>query len=152
MAKLMAEHCGTNDSVVINGDFTGQFGRIAYDKTTSEDAIVGHMHILHQQVIATDSSGSFGGCTTGDGYILPDAVVVTKHAGGLFSLEFQVLRLGRDACTGKYLIVVSNAGTCMDSNTILKYIIITKYCVFVNVTERAYDVVVAELGLRMNKG
>ena len=88
MAKLMAEHCGTNDSVVINGDFTGQFGRITYDKTTSENAIVGNMHILHQQVIATDSSGSFGGCTTGDGYILPDAVVVTKHTDGLFSLEF----------------------------------------------------------------
>src|SRR5574344_2897894 len=52
MAELVGEYHCTDDGIVINCYFTGEFRRVTNDESVTQDAVVSHMHILHQKVVA----------------------------------------------------------------------------------------------------
>ena len=112
---------------------------------------MGHVHVFHQQVAVAYDGCSFRGRATTDGDILAYAVVIANLASRFLALEFQVLGLGRDAGTGKELVVRADAGTVVDGHAVLKHIIVAHHGVLVDIAERADDVVVAKFGFRMDK-
>ena len=111
-----------------------------------------YMHVLHQKVVATYERYTFGCCATGYGYILADAVIIAYLTGRNLTFEFQILWLGGNAGTGKYLISIANPRPNIDCYTVLKHIIITDNGISINVTERADNIVVSKFCLGMNVG
>lgn len=58
VAELVAEHHSTYDGIVVDGDLACKLGRVADDESATQDAIVRHVHVLHQQVVVTHLGGS----------------------------------------------------------------------------------------------
>jgi hypothetical protein len=65
-------------------------------------------------------------------------------------LEFQVLRLGGDTGTGKYLVAITQARSEMQGDTIQQTVIITYHHILVNDTERTDYIIVAQDSFRIN--
>ena len=152
LAELMAEHLGTDDGIIVDSYFAGKFGGIADDEMVAQHTVVGHVHVLHEQIVAAHLGRSFGGCATRNGHILADAVVVANLAQSFLALELQILWLGRQAGTGEHLVAVADTGTEINRYTILKDVVVADDGVAVNIAERADDIVLTQLGLGMHKG
>ena len=64
LAELMTENDGADDSVVVNLHFSCEFRGVAYNDVVAENAIVGNVHVLHEQVVVSDNGSTLRGCTT----------------------------------------------------------------------------------------
>ena len=145
MAELVNEYIGTYDSIIVNHYFACKFCCITDDAATAQLTVVSHVHTLHEEVVASDNSLALWGSTTGNGYILTNTVVVANLAQRFFSTVFKVLWLGCYACSRKYLVVVSQAGTSVYCHTVLHYVVVADFYITVDVAERTDDVVIAKL-------
>ena len=151
VAELMAEHDSRNDGVVVDGDLACKLRGVADDAMVSHHAVVGDVHVLHEQIVAAHDGCSLRSRTTRDGDVLANGVVVANLAGGDFALELQVLRFCRNACAREYFVPVTDSRTLIDGDAILKHVVVADDDIAVDVTERADDVVVAELCLGMDE-
>jgi hypothetical protein len=61
------------------------------------------------------------------------------------------LRFGCDACAREYLVAIAYSRPGMDGNAVQKVVVIAQDGILVNAAERAYGIVVAYLGIRMNE-
>ena len=111
---------------------------------------MGNVYTLHQQVVAAYNGGAFRCRTARDGHILTYAVIVAYLTRGLLASVLKVLRLGGDARTGEYLVVVAYTSPAVYGDTILENVVITYHRVLVYEAERAYLIIVAELRLGVN--
>ena len=145
--ELVEQAGGRDNGVVINLHLTGKLCGIADDTAIADHTVVGHVHVLHQQVPATDNRLAFGSRTTTDGHILADGVVVTNLTGGFLTLELQILRLRGDAGTRKELVVTADTGTIMNGYVVEELIIVTNDHVLVNDTEGANYIAITEFSL-----
>ena len=59
MAELVAKHGSTDDGTVVYHYFACKFGRVADDAAAANFAVVGYVHIFHQQVVGPYDSSSF---------------------------------------------------------------------------------------------
>ena len=108
--ELVHQNVGTDDGVVVDDDFTGQFGAVADDTIVSYKSIMGYMYAFHQQITTAYAGFAFCRRTTVDCYVLTDFVVIADFGCGFFSPEFQILRYGTDNSSRKNDIAV--ADTC----------------------------------------
>ena len=109
------------------------------------------MHILHKQTVVAYLGRPFRCGAARNVHILTKTVVVAYLAYRILTFELKVLGLGRDAATGKKLVVRANTGTIVDRNTVLEYVVVADYCVAVDIAKRAYCVVVAYLGFGVDE-
>ena len=63
MNELMEENRGGNDGIVVNHHLTGKLRTVTNDAAITDDTVVCHMHILHQQVIGTNNGSTLTGCS-----------------------------------------------------------------------------------------
>ena len=55
----MHQNVGTDDGVVVDDDFTGQFGTVADDTIVSNKSIMGYMYAFHQQITTAYAGFAF---------------------------------------------------------------------------------------------
>ena len=91
MAELVHEHAGAQDGAVINHYLTGYLGAVANDAVAADNAVVSHVHVLHEEVVASHHCLALGGGTAVDGHVLAYAVVVTYLGCGILATELEVL-------------------------------------------------------------
>jgi hypothetical protein len=108
-AELVNEHCGTDDSKVIDNDLAGQFGLVANDTAITYNGVMSYMHTLHEKVVAAHNSLSLGSSTSVDGHILTNGVVVSNLSCGLLTTKLEVLRYGAYNSTGEDGVAITNA-------------------------------------------
>jgi hypothetical protein len=80
---------------------------IAYYYIVFKEAVVSDMTVSHYKAVAADNGFSFSDGTAIDGNTFPYSCTVAYLGGGLFAIEFKVLR---DACyhsSGEYAAVVT---------------------------------------------
>ena len=150
-AELVHQDGGTDDGKVVDGDLAGELCRIADDTAASDDAVMGDMHVFHQQVVVAHNCCAFGSRSTGDGDVFSDRIVVTDFTNRVLASEFQVLRLGGDACARQNLIPVANARTIIDGNTVLEMIVVANNRVSVDETERANHIIFSKFRFRVHE-
>ena len=109
------------------------------------------MHILHQKTVVAYLCGAFGGCAAGDVDILAETVVVAYFTYRVLTLELQVLGLGRNAAASKKFIVRTNTGTIVYRHAVLQKVVVAYHSVAVDIAKWANSVVVAYLGLGVDK-
>ena len=131
---------------------TGKLGGVADNATVAKFAVVGNVHVLHEEIVVAYYCFAFAGCATTDGDVLTDTIVVANLAGGLFATELEILRFGTDTCPGEELISVADSRTGVDGDTVKEIIIVTYYSVLVDLAEWPDDVVVAKFCLGLDKG
>ena len=87
----MHQYGAADNGVIINDNFTCHLGGIAYDATAAYDGIMCYVYPFHQQVVTAHYGFAFSRCTTIDGYILANGVVITYFGSRFFTAEFQIL-------------------------------------------------------------
>ena len=152
VAELVYQNSGADDGVVVDHHLTGKLRRVADNQVVAKHTVVGHMHVLHQEAVVAHYRGALRSRTAGDGHILTDAVRVAYLAETVLTLELQVLGLGRYARAGEKLVAVADTGTVVYRHTVVKMVVVAYNRVAVDIAERAYHIVVAQLGFRMHKG
>ena len=150
-AELVNQNGSGNDGKVIDNDLAGEFRRVADDATVANNAVVGDVHIFHQQVVGTHQSNPFRGRSTRNRYVFADGIVVTNLTSRNFTFEFQVLRLGRKTCARKNLVVRADSRTLIDGDAVLKHVVVANDDIAVDVAKRTDDVARTELRLGMDK-
>ena len=148
--ELVEQTGGGDNSKVIDFHLSGEFRGVADDTAITNHTVVGHMHVLHQQVSRTYHGLALRGCTTRDCDVLTDGVVVADLTGCLLALELEVLGLGGDAGTREELIPVADASTKMDGHIVEELVIVANHNVLINDTERTNDVAVTKFCLGIN--
>ena len=143
MTELMGQHCCTDYSLVIDGNFACEFCRVANDTLAPNDTIVGNVHIFHQKVMASYTCCTFCCGATRDSYILTDTVIIAYFTCAFFTFEFQVLWFRRYTGSWKELVMASNTCTIVNSDTVLEYVIVAHNSVLVDETERPDNIIVA---------
>ena len=152
VAELMAEHCGTDDGIVVDNNLAGKLCGVADDATVAYFAVVGNVHVLHKEIIVAYNGLALAGCATADGDILTNTVVVANLAGCFLAAELEVLRLGAYTCPGKELIAVAYSCTSVDGDTVHEVVVVANHSVLVDIAEWPDNVVVAKFCLGMDKG
>ena len=132
-----------NDSIVFHFNLTGKLGGVSDDAAITDDTVVSHMHVLHQQVTVANHRLALGSGSAANGYILADRIVVAYLAGSLFTLELQVLGLGGDGRAWEELVIVTDSCTIMYGDVIEQLVVVANDYVFVDDTERTNHVTVA---------
>ena len=150
MQELVEQARCRDDGAVINDDLSGKFRGVADDAAVADDTVMTDMHVLHQQIAIANHGLALRCCAAADGDVLANGVVVTYLAGRHLALELQVLGFRRDAGSREELVIVSDACPEMDGDIVQELVVVANDHVFVNHAERAYHVVVAKFGLRVN--
>jgi len=83
--------------------------RIGKDHIIADDAIVGNMHICHEQAVIPHNGFIIGFGTTINGHKFPDSGIIPDLNDSFLSVEFKVLRNGRYHGTGKDAAILANA-------------------------------------------
>src|SRR5690606_9692520 len=114
-AELMYQGTATQHDIITDMDVSTQGGIVSHDQMISQDAVMGDMHIRHQQVVATDPGFALIlHRTPMDGATFANNVVVTNNQAGRFPLILLVLTLFSDTGELEYLVVFTNLGRALD--------------------------------------
>ena len=152
MGELVEQTGGRDDGTVVDNHLTGEFCGVANDAAVADYAVVADMHILHQQVAIAYNGLAFRGCTTTDGDILTDGVVVANLTGGHLALELQVLWFRGDGSTWKYLVIIAEARTEVEGHAVQQFVVVADHDVLVDYAEGTDNVVVAQLCFGIDDG
>ena len=76
----------------------------------ADEAVVGHMHIRHQQAVFSNGSFELVSCTAANGNKLPDNRILTNMGFRFFSGKFEILRHRRDRGAGIDLHIPAQPG------------------------------------------
>ena len=98
-----------DDCIVIYNNFTSKFCLVANDATVTYNNVVGNMYTFHQEVIVANYGLALSCCSTIDGHIFTDGIVVTHLGCGLLTSEFQVLGNGTNDCSWEYGVAIADA-------------------------------------------
>ena len=112
---------------------------------------MGDVHVFHQKVVRTDDGHAFRRCSTRNRDVFADGIVVANLTGRDFTLEFQVLRLGRKTCAWQNLVAVANSRSLIDGDAILKHVVVADDDIAVDIAKRTDDVARTELRLGMDE-
>ena len=139
----MAKDCGADYGIVVDNDFSGKLGGVADDATVAYLAVVGYVHVLHEEVAIAYHGLALAGSASTDSDILADAIVVADDAKCFLATELEVLGLCADACTGEKLVAVADACSSMDGDTVGEVVVVANLGVLVYIAERPDDIVVS---------
>ena len=87
MAELVEQTGCRDNGKIVDHHLASKLCRVADDAAIADHAVVSHVHILHQQVVASYDGLTLRGRATTDGNILADGVVVANLTSRLFALE-----------------------------------------------------------------
>ena len=152
VAELVNEHGGTDDGEIVHDNLSSDFGSVANDTAIANQHIVGHVHALHEEVVAAHHGASLGSCAAVDGHVLADGIVVAHLGSGFLAAEFEVLRDGTDNGTGEYGVAAAHARAAEQGDAIHQRIVVANDNVLVNKAEGANLAVFADDGLGMDMG
>ncbi len=141
-AELVEQAATGNDGAVLDDNLAGNLRGIAYNAAVTDFAVMGDVHILHEQVAVAHDGLTFRSCASADGDILADAVVVANLACGLLAFELEVLGLGGDAGSGEELVPIADACAEMDGDAVQELVVVTDDNILIDDAEGADDVVV----------
>ena len=130
MAELMHECATADDSEVIDLHFSCQLRAVRHNDVVMQDAIMRDMAVRHDQIVGANDGFSFGSSTAMDGDELTEDTVISDDSPGLFAAELQVL------------------GDTADDGIRKDMAIIAEDHIIINIGERIYRDVLADLSLR----
>ena len=61
--ELVEQAGGGDNGIVIDFHLTSELRRVADDTAITDDAVVGHVHVLHQKIAIAYDGLAFGGCS-----------------------------------------------------------------------------------------
>jgi hypothetical protein len=115
---------------------TGELRLVTDDAIVVDNYIVTCMHTFHKEVVVAHNGLAFRGCTTVDGNILTNRIVVTNLSRSFLALELQVLRHSTNYGTGENSVVIAHTRTVKQGNTIHQLIVISDNYILIDVAER----------------
>ena len=130
MAELMHECATADDSEVIDLHLTCQLRAVRHNDVVMQDAIMRDMAVRHDQIVGANDGFSFGSSTAMDGDELTEDTVISDDSPGLFAAELQVLGDTADDGIGKDMAIIAEDH------------------IIINIGERIYRDVLADLSLR----
>jgi hypothetical protein len=109
VAELVYKDAGTQYGKVINYNLAGYLGAVAEYAVVTYHAVMGNVHVLHEQVVVADHGLTLGCGTAVNGNVLADTVIVTYLGSGILTTEFEILRNTADHGSRMYLVAVAYA-------------------------------------------
>jgi hypothetical protein len=150
MTELMHECTTADDSEVIHYDFTCQLCRVGHNDVITQDAVVCHMAVCHDQVVVSDDGLTFAERTTMHRNELTQYAVVADDRPSYLAVELEVLRDSSDHSGREYMAMFAQLGVLTDSGIGVDDTTVSDLYVLVNEDERTYFYIRADLGFRMN--
>jgi len=149
-AELVDEYAGREDGMVVDGDFSGQFGGVSDDDIVANDDVVGDVTTFHKEVAAADYGLSFGGGATVDGDVLANLIIVTHDGQGLFAAELEILGDGADDGTGEDDVATADACAVEHGDAVHQGVVVANLYVLIDVAEGTDFYVLTYLGFGVN--
>src|SRR5574344_395607 len=131
-----------NDSAfVLQGELkesAEQVTRYSMSCDYAGDTIVSHMNICHKEIVVAYHSATRSCGTTTNGATFTDNIIVANNGSGVLSIEFQVLRDGRDNCSGENLAIFTNTGAGENGHIRANPSAVTNFYIFIDGGEIGY--------------
>ena len=150
MYELMHGRHSTDNSEIIHYDLTGQLTSIRDNAIIPDLAVMRNMHVGHDQTIAPDFSYPLSGSTSIYSRTLPDGRVITNLDDCLPSLEFKILRNGRNNSPRKNLTIFPDMRSLQDSDIRTNSCSLLNDNILINCHKRLNHHVIRDLSFRMN--
>ena len=145
MSLSTREPPAVND-IVAHNDVAGKGGIVGKDAFAAHHTVVCNMDVGHEEVVGADDRAPRGGGAAVDGATFAYDVVVADFAGGVFAIEFQILRYGGNDGAGEDMAVFAYPCTGVDDHIGFDDSVVTDNHIFANGGEVAHLYVVAQDG------
>ena len=118
VAPLVNGCMSADDYPIANFYLAGERYSVCDYAVAADNVIVCHVNVCHKQVTAANDGFATRCCTTTDGYILANVVVIANLGSGLLASELKILWKTRDRCCGVNLATLTDTQVYFPS---LKY-------------------------------
>src|SRR5690606_997954 len=147
----LVKRAGAADNCpVVDFNMAGELDRVYKYAIVSDDAVVRHVNICHQETVLSDDRFELvvGAATYGDK--LADDGVVSDIGFSFFTGKFQILRNGGDGGAGVYPNTLTHPCAIPDHCVGSDPTVVADYHVSLDRRKGFYDYVLSDLRFRMN--
>jgi len=151
-AELMDGRQSADDDPISKRDMPSQGNTVRKNHVVSDDAVVSHMRIRHEQRVAANRSLSAADCSPVQRNKLSHDSPVAELQDGGFSLVFQILRRTAHRGKGVNPALTTNTGSAVDDGMSPYPRPISYRCVILNNREGTYVNIFSKNGFRTDNG
>jgi hypothetical protein len=140
----------TDYNPVANLNLARKRNTVCDNAVVADNVVVCNVNVCHKEVAATDYGLTARSCTTADGYILANIVVVANLGSCYLATEFQILWKARNRSCGVNLIAFADACAIVDYGTWANPTIVADNYVAGNICKWFYGYVLAKFSVGVN--